>query len=348
MCARRFPCFRILCAVLSIGGAEVRGDASPPPTSLFASSELIDVTLTGPVSSTISDRKDREERAFVLRVNGMDHDLRVRMRGKSRSRRDICIFPPLRLRFQSAEGLFAGQRKIKMVTHCRNSDAGDVDLMEEYLAYRIFSLLTPDSFRVRPLHVTYVDSDGRLSKRGRQRYAFLIESEDELEARRGGRVIDTTQISLAQLDARHAALVYIFQYLIGNTDWSLVTAEGETECCHNGLTLGIGDRIRYVPYDFDLAGLVNARYARPDPGLHLRSVRVRRYRGFCTDAQLLRSVVDEVRSREEEIYGLVRGTPGLDEKRQVAAIDYLSDFFDEARGDGFVTELEKQCLQPGG
>ena len=339
---------RMLCTVLLICCPAARCANAAPSAGLFASPDLIEVSLIGPVSTTIRDREERRERDFLLQVDGRDHELRVRVRGKSRSRREICIFPPLRLRFRDAEGLFAGQRKIKMVTHCSNSDRGDADVMEEFLAYRIFNLLTPDSFRVRPLRVTYVDSDGRLSKRARHRYAFFIESKGELEARRGGTVIETTQLSLGQLDPAHSALVYVFQYLIGNTDWSLVTAEGEVDCCHNGRTLKVGDWIRYLPYDFDLAGLVNTRYAKPDPSLHLRSVRVRRYRGFCTGLLFLRQAVESVKAREQEIYELVQGTPGLDEKQQRSAIAYLKGFFDEARRDDFVPELAKNCLQPGG
>jgi len=337
-----------VCAALMVCGPATWADDDALSRPLFASADLLEVILIGPISTTLRDLEKREERDFRLRVDDRDYAVEVRVRGKSRSRREICIFPPLRLRFRDAEGLFAGQQKIKMVTHCKNSDAGEADVMEEFLAYRILNLLTPDSFRVRPLRVTYVDSDGRLSKRARLRHAFLIESKSELETRRGGKVIKTTQLSLAQLDAMHAAIVYVFQYMIGNTDWSLVTATGEDDCCHNGRTLKVGDWIRYVPFDFDLAGLVNTPYAKPDPGLHLRSVRVRRYRGFCMDQHYLRTAVEHVKQQEQKIYELVRSTPGLNNKQQRTAVAYLAGFFDEARSGRFVPELAKHCLRPGG
>jgi hypothetical protein len=280
-----------------------------------------------------------------VEVDGDQQDVRVRVRGKSRSEIEFCRFPPLRLRFEEAGGVFTGQRKIKLVTHCRNSHFGDANVMEEFLAYRILNLLTPDSFRVRPLRITYVDTEDRLSRSARHRYGFFIESTRELESRRGGSFIDTTHLSVGQLDASHAALVYVFQYLVGNTDWSLVVADGEEYCCHNGRPLKVGDQIRYVPYDFDLSGLVNAPYATPDPRLRLRNVRTRLYRGFCTEPDILASAIRAAVQKEQEIYALVRATPGLDTGRKKSAIDYLARFFREARDEEALrADFEKRCL----
>ena len=301
--------------------------------------------LSGPVTATIRDRKDREERVFVIEVDGVEEEIRVRVRGSSRSQRDVCAFPPLRLHFGDAGGVFTDQHKLKLVTHCRNNDAGDANAMEEYLAYRILSLLTPDAFRVRPLRITYNDTDNKLSRGARHRYGFLLESTGELGTRRGGKFIDIPHISIAQLDPAHSALVYVFQYLIGNTDWSLVAADGEDYCCHNGRPLQVGDVIRYVPYDFDLAGLVNAPYATTDPRLHLRSVRVRRYRGFCTDRDLLRSTVRTIAQRKQEIHQLVRTTPGLGDRHKKFASAYLDQFFNAAQEeDALLDRFESRCL----
>ena len=320
------------------------GEAARSP-SLFDSTQLLEVRLSGPVAATIGDRGGRAERAFVLGAEGVEQNVWVRVRGKSRSRTDVCRFPPLRLRFDNARGPFAGQHTLKLVTHCQNSDKGDANVMEEFLAYRILSLLTPDAFRVRPLHVTYRETEGRFSTRERRRYGFLIESARELESRRGGTFIETVQLSLGQLDPRHAALVYVFQYLIGNTDWSLVTPSGETQCCHNGRLLSIGGSIRYLPYDFDLAGLVNAPYAEPDPRLRLRNVRTRRYRGFCTHRDILRSAIRAIGQREQAIYDLVRTTPGLGEKKEKSAIAYLRRFFDAAGDEeALLADFEQRCL----
>ena len=151
-------------------------------------------------------------------------------------------------------------------------------------------------------------------------------------------------VRLSQLDSDHAALVYVFQYLIGNTDWSLVTGDGSNHCCHNGLLLEFNGQLRYVPYDFDLAGLVNASYAKPDPSLRIRNVRKRRYLGFCTEPEPLFTAIRKVVGLEEAIYEVVRTTPGLSERNRVSDIEYLEQFFEKARDEeDLQRRFEKQC-----
>ncbi|MEJ2400269.1 MAG: hypothetical protein P8Y52_02650 [Xanthomonadales bacterium] len=322
-------------------------EAAPngPPAGLFESTDLLEVELIGPVSSVLKDRDERNEQRFVLAHDGIEQAVRVRVRGHSRSRRSICTFPPLRFRFEDGVGAFAGQEKLKLVTHCRNGERGDASAMAEYAAYRIFNLLSPLSLRVRPLRLTYTDTDGRLDRNARQRYGFLIEPVEQLAERTDGERLELDGVALAWLDPEQAALVYVFQYLIGNTDWSFIASDDKAHCCHNGRLLRVDGLIDYVPYDFDLAGLVDAHYAKPDPSLRLRSVRQRRYRGFCTDPDVLARAIRRVVEQEEAILDVIRTVPGLDEKRRAKALAYLGDFFEEARDENELLErFEKRCL----
>ena len=61
----------------------------------------------------------------------------------------------------------------------------------------------------------------------------------------------------------------VFQYMVGNTDWSMVRFHNvEVSRTPRGVYVP-------VPYDFDWTGLVSTRYARPNEGLGIRSVRQR-------------------------------------------------------------------------
>ena len=53
--------------------------------------------------------------------------------------------------------IFEGQDKFRVVTHCRDRDEYEENVLEEYLAYRIYALLTEISFRVRLARITYGD-----------------------------------------------------------------------------------------------------------------------------------------------------------------------------------------------
>jgi hypothetical protein len=315
-------------------------------TPLFEGQDVIDVQLTGPLHSVIRSKKSRNEYPFVLRSGGVDLDVDVRLRGKSRVK--LCRFPPLRLNFDRSEptqGLFAGQDRLKLVTHCRGRGDGEQNVLQEYLAYRIFGQLSGFGHRVRLLHIEYVDTEGRVKTGDEPRYGFVIEPLEQLAERVGGVPVDLPGIALRQLDPEHTALLYVFQYLIGNTDWSFVTAEGEEACCHNGSLIRREGLLYYVPYDFDLSGIVNARYAKPRPELHIRNVRERRYRGFCADREVVRAAIRRVNGQRDAIIGLVRGTAGLEAGEMEKTVEYLDQYFaDAADEEGLLEEFENDCL----
>jgi hypothetical protein len=331
-------CLIMICAWLAVAPAA----ASP----LFERDEVIEVELIGPMHSLLGSKKNRAEFPFVLRSGGETLDIEVRLRGKSRL--ELCSFPPLRLDFEPGrprQGPFVGQDKLKLVTHCRDGRRAQTDAIEEYLAFRIFGLLTEVGYRVRLLRIAYSDTEGRVETNSQGRFGFVIEPLDGLAERVGGVVLEIGGVALSRLDPEHAALVYVFQYLIGNTDWSLVAPEQEEVCCHNGDLLDIGGAVNYVPYDFDLAGIVNARYAKPLPQMRLRSVRQRRYRGFCTEPETLRSAIRQVNARRNDIHEIIRSAPGLSEKDAEDIMDYLETYFERARDeDKLLRSFERACI----
>lgn len=312
---------------------------------LFEEDSLLEIELAGPLETTIEDLEHRQERPFILRSDGAEFDVMVKVRGKSRAR--ICEFPPLRISFPASLEVspFAGQGNLKLVSHCRDGKKGEANAMEEYMAYRIFNLFTPASYRVRPLRVRFRDTEKQASEV--LRYGFLIESSAALAERNAGVLAKRKSISLGQLDLEQAALTYVFQYMIGNTDWSLVAAEDEEFCCHNGRLLDIDGVIHYVPFDFDLAGLVNAGYAKPDPSFRLRNVRTRRYRGFCSDPRILLDAVEIAARVDKAVLDIVDTTPGLSDRDRKRATAYLQDFFDMASDNEELAEtFERRCLEP--
>ena len=131
---------------------------------MFGDQEILDIALTGPLNTLIKDKKNSEELPFVLTAKGVEHAVKVRVRGKSRLR--VCKFPPLRINFtkrDSADSVFAEQDKLKLVTPCREGQRSQDDILEEYAAYRMFNLISDVSYRVRLLRITYLDSDGQLN-----------------------------------------------------------------------------------------------------------------------------------------------------------------------------------------
>jgi hypothetical protein len=314
--------------------------------TLFEGNEVIEVTLTGPLGSVLADKKQRKELPFVLQVDGVDINLLTRMRGNSRAR--LCKYPPLRFNFTNSDvqqTVFEGQKTLKLVIPCRKGERARVDVLEEYAAYRIFNVLSDISYRVRLLNITYVDTDGHSKLEDQPSFGFAIEPKEQFLERVGGDWAKIPGVKMSQVAEPQAALVFVFQYLIGNTDWSFATADGDDACCHNGELLTIDDKLNYVPYDFDLAGLVNANYAKPDPSFRIRSVTRRLYRGYCVSQEALSGAIDIVQSKRDEILEVLHQIPGYSEKELENSIKYLNAYFEQAQNkEKLLKTFEKACL----
>lgn len=313
---------------------------------LFGEDSPLDLTLTGPVKTLVADKEKRAEMPFILKVD--HHEIEIMARSRGKSRMQVCDFPLLRLNFEGTETTgtpFEGQGKLKLVVRCRRGDRSEQDVLEEYAAYRIFALLTDVSYRVRLVRITFDDLDNRPVRGYRQSYGFLIEPLEQLASRVGGTEAEVPAVALSWMDDDQAALVYVFQYLVANTDWSFVAPYEEERCCHNIHLVDIDGVLFPVPYDLDLSGLVNAAYAFPDPSLHIKHVTWRLYRGFCTDTRILRGAIARVASRQEEILNVVGALPFESDRVKADRIHYLQNFFKQAgNGDKMVSKFEKRCL----
>jgi hypothetical protein len=157
--------------------------------------------------------------------------------------------------------------------------------------------------------------------------------------------LELPEVALDWMDGDHMALVYVFQYLIGNFDWSLVRPQEEKTCCHNGTLVETDAKILYVPYDFDLSGFVNAPYAYPPPELRIDKVTQRRYRGFCTERDTLKKALHTVVSNRQEIAALIESLPVLSDKNKNSRMSYLDQFFRAAENeDKLLKRFENRCL----
>jgi len=315
-------------------GTEVPKGATP----LFSSNETLELTLIGPFDEVFKDRGQESEDHpgwVAYRTSDGAYDtleVEIRTRGKFRLNRSICSFPPLHVRFprKKAEGtLFRDQGRIKLVTHCRTgNDTYEQYVLKEHLAYRVFNAFTDLSFRVRLARITYVESEK--DDEPITHYGFFIEDKDEVAARNGHEVVEVPRVPPLSHDQPHLSLVEVFEYLIGNTDWDAfrVAAE-EEECCHNTKNVGsLHGPVYAVPYDFDWSGLVNARYARPDPSIGTRSVRDRVYRGICRPDDLLERTLEIFVAKRDTLYALVRDQEGLEDRELERALEYLDDFYE--------------------
>ncbi|MGW8268668.1 MAG: hypothetical protein ACWGSQ_20045, partial [Longimicrobiales bacterium] len=300
------------------------------PEGLFASDTPLVLTLEADFSQLKKDREqESEDRPGRITLSGggageISVPVQVRTRGSFRLRAHICPFPPLRVEFpvDSVAGtVLEGQAKLKLVTHCRDWDSYEQNLLEEYLAYRIYNLLTDVSFRVHLALITYVDTGG--GSEPVSRAAFFIESEDALAARLEGTMLEVPAASPEDYPPQQIGLVNLFQFLIGNTDWSPVLF-------HNVKLIQVGWDYLPIPYDFDFSGLVDTPYAGPNPRIadRITTVTERLYWGACSDRIDFPALFYLFNERRDEIMDLVRTQPGLEERNIRLAMDYIQGFYE--------------------
>ncbi len=334
--------------LFALAAAPALSQGAPKP--LFASDAPIQFKIQGPIDRVVN-RAERstapEEATLVLASTVETLPIRLSARGLSRRTGDICQFPPLRIEFaqRPAEtSLFAGQRRLKLVTHCRSSASFQQHLLMEYAAYRLFNQVTPLSYRVRLARVDYAEPGGKVSI---SRWGFLIEDVDDVARRNGlseARVPDRIDASL--LAPRHAARLALMQYMIGNLDWSMrAGAEGEG-CCHNSRLLrGAGAQLVPVAYDFDYSGLVDAPYALPPEQVPVRSVRTRYYMGYCRHNGEAIAAAAELRAKRSAIEATLSQIPDLSDRTRRQALSYLGGFFaDIATDESLRTKVLKDCI----
>jgi len=325
----RLPVLLLLAYQALVSASAIPADSHP----LFTSDETLGLVLEVPIRTLLRQSEKRPLLPGKLRYSDADGneitlDIEITTRGHSRL--EMCSFPPISILLQADKTdstLFAGQHKLKIVTPCKNGSKFLGYLSQEYGIYKAYNLLSPYSFRVRWLNVTWRDSERK--RRDEVQKAFFIESEQEAAQRLGMTTIKTPRIKVEQLDPEQTSIYGLFQYLIANTDWSIKKGPGTEDCCHNGKLIGYpGSQDHWVvlAYDFDQSGLINTDYAMPADHLGIRTVRSRLYRGRCLHNDRLADTISLFNERREAIEAALV-PPALSPRTRKSAQSYIEDFY---------------------
>ena len=319
-------------------------------TRLYGETTPLAVTLVANLGRLRRDTEDgapwRDGTLAFDDEGGRRVELPVRVRTRGIWRLGNCHFPPLRLDLPLGAARatrLAGVNRPKLVTHCRDDGRGDDYVLRELQLYRIYQLLTPLSHRARLLRVTYVDSaSGRPAT---TRWAILLEEPEALAARLGGQLVEAKGARPADLDTATRTLAAVFQYFIGNTDWSIAAL-------HNAELLATGGELLHpIPYDFDFSGAVGTHYSTPPPQLRIRSVRERLFRGYCAPEAEFERVFALFRERRPAIEALYADEIGrlLDPGTVSRTLEYFADFHRTIDDPGAARRrIIGECRDPNG
>jgi len=300
----------------------------PAVPRLFRSETPLTATFTLNIKQIRKERGDNApwHAATISYPDSASGLVTVPMRARTRGiwRLKNCEFPPIRIKVRDSESkktLFHDIEEPKLVNFCRNNSMYEEYILQEFMLYRVYQLLTPVSQRVRLVRMTYVDS--ATSKTEATRYGFIAEDPVQLAARLDGKVAKEKGAKADDLDPTQSAIAFLFQYMIGNTDFSFGGL-------HNSTLIRLSDgNIVPVAYDFDYAGAVNATYATPDPTLRIKSVRDRQFRGYCAFKNDYVKVLDLFKAKKDAIYALYADSLGqlLQPRTVKETLSYFDDFY---------------------
>ena len=304
-------------------------DTQDVKVTLFDTDDLFEISLSFDINRYRKEKMSEEYLDAVLKyfVNDKDSvvkNIRVKPRGNIR-RTSICDFPPLMLNFQMKDpenSEFTGINKLKVVTYCK---LGFEDyILREYLVYKLLNVITDYSFRVRLFKISYINT--AKEKKPIMQYGFAIEPVSILEKRTG-----TTEIKyagLTQRDIRPSCLdmAAIFNYMIGNTDWSVPIGHNIQLLFQPGASDSEANLV--VPYDFDYAGIVNTNYAIPFESLPIESTRQRLYMAVCRSDQTFMKTINVFVEKKEALFKVINDFPYLNPRSKKDMTMFLEGFFD--------------------
>jgi hypothetical protein len=302
----------------------------------FLNDSVIEVKLTTDIRKLRNDKTKMVWLPARIEMNFADTlviDETIQVEPRGSFRKANCDLASLMLDFNTGTSpVLSKLKKLKLVGGCRDNEASEALLLREYLVYKIYNILSPMSFRVKLLHVTYTDSMKRMKPY--TQYAFLIEDIKDVGARnncvemRIGRPIGTEGCNRQQI-----TFVSIFEYMIGNTDYAVPN--------HHNIKLltpatDTFARPYPIPYDFDYSGVVNAPYAIPDENLDIQNVKERYYRGYERTMPELDTIVLVFKNDHDRIMAYINNFYLLKPYDRKDMINYLEQFYDIIKSESLI------------
>ena len=196
-----------------------------PSEELFTGEKILNIKISGELRSLFNDSADQSNyHPVVLSYKGDDSaeikiPLKARTRGHFRKSMGDCTYPPILLNFSRketpAKSLFAGQNKLKLVMPCQ----GDQYVVREWMIYKLYNLVSDKSYKARLVRVELDDSQRK--KKSSPFYGILLEEDGQMAKRNKMVSVKRKLLRMNQAEQSTFLKMAVFEYLIGNTDWSV-------------------------------------------------------------------------------------------------------------------------------
>ena len=329
------------CATTSVFKVQASSYSVDESTGLFSSEEPLHITIKTDLKLLLKSKKAVEFQEGEMAMAGKIYPIRVKAR--SNYHREDCSFPPITLSFSQTQFIDQSHNqlaKLKLANACKMQKSYEQYILQEYLIYRAFNILTDKSFKVRLLAIEYVDSKEKVE--GITKYGYVVEDEYTMARRLGGVIMKKPGIKDQATNKKHIVIMSIFQFMIGNTNWQIPKLHHVSLVKLNNAT---ESKPYVIPRDFDQSGMIDATYAIPSPILDIETVRERYYQGRCYTSQELKEGINHFVDKKDVLYHLYERFNLLDSNALKSSIEYLDSFYniieDESRWKQFFVD---KCL----
>jgi hypothetical protein len=332
---------------------------NPEMPSLFASTRLVDIILTGPFQThfdlAFAGMPDgifppkREKPYFdaKLVMDGTELDVQLRVRGNSSLQE--CPFPKLKFKVSREERettWFYDAREIKVGTHCAEGGHGNIGRLRderatfrEAVAYEVMDLLGFVGPRVRRAQIEFRDTSSAADPANMgwnlSRKAFLLDDVEVVAERLGGRALEDWEVAgltNANFSEQLITDLRFLHALLGNWDFALSSAGAGL---WNTEVIELADgRLVPVAGDFDLSSWVTAEIRRRAPReYHPDWAELKRQTYYdletirtVANSELFQAAKSRLTAKRVEIEALVRDAE-VDEGGRTNALEHVATFF---------------------
>ncbi|MFK7775422.1 MAG: hypothetical protein AB8F94_24995 [Saprospiraceae bacterium] len=314
----------LLLCFFSCQNAEEISDKPIIQFSQFINEEPLEITITTNLESLFEKKENPVENELenfqkakceILIGGELFFDGKIKVKKRGITRKKICAIPPVMMKFGKKEKAF----RIKLVTPCKEDENAQQLVYKEYLAYQMYSDLTPHSFKTQLVNITYRDKKDKIPPI--EATGFLIEEVHEAAERMTAKLLHRHE-KIKYLNQNCYRLFTMFQYCIGNTDWNLSKRHNIKLIRKHNSNSPIP-----VPYDFDYAGLVDAPYAIPHPQLPIDNVRERHFMWRGKNYDGFEEVVELFVEMKPKMLEKIESFDLLEKEEKEEMINYIESFF---------------------
>ena len=270
---------------------------------------------------------------FIQENKNKEIDVLLRARGNFR--RKHCYFTPVKIKIKKRDAsntIFSDNRTLKLVLPCKNDRDKNDNILKEFIAYKIYEIISPFYFKTRRLEINYTDQK-RKNQKNFNLIGFFIEDDDKVAKRFDSKIIKR-KISPLAMDDFNSVNLSFFNFLIGNTDFSSAHQ-------HNGKLLFYEKKIIPIPYDFDLTGWVKPKYGSGITNRLGYSFEERNYIGFKREKSIYSKVRNHYLTLKKKILKTVELYESEFEykKSYYLMMNYLGEFYEILENDKLYNSL---------